>query len=361
MIFILPAVLVLKNECLFGRPHGRPTLTLYWAKRTGAFSLLPYWGHRHTPDSALPADDRPPTPTAIDIFGGEIVPFPKPPRELAERYFNVVAWAEHGKGGHFPAVPSRNCWQEGSGTCSSLTAISPALPGGLCRTCPTMTVRPTRTGHNGLIWLLMPLHVQSAAAAPSRQARGPGLSTGRLCLPPVSTRLEARAPARCEPRGGAPPSQPTVGGDLASAAPKPWSGLPGGRRLATYRAPRLVPHVAQPRGLSRAAPGGPAPHRHPWTRRAEPTHRAQPSANARSWPARSAPESGSAPPGRPVRPGLLANAATATGRPIVLPAGPGGRSCPFRTHTAAHRAAVAVLGCCTRRSICSNYASGQWS
>ena len=88
----------------FDRDLLLSTLTLYWATRTGASSLLPYWAHRHTPDSALPADDLPPTPTAIDIFGGEIAPFPKPPRELAERYFNVVAWAEHGKGGHFPAI-----------------------------------------------------------------------------------------------------------------------------------------------------------------------------------------------------------------------------------------------------------------
>lgn len=87
-----------------GRGHLLGTLTLYWATRTGASSLLPYWAHAHTPASALPADDPPRTPTAIDIFGGEIVPFAKPPRELAERYFSVVQWAEHGRGGHFPAV-----------------------------------------------------------------------------------------------------------------------------------------------------------------------------------------------------------------------------------------------------------------
>jgi hypothetical protein len=45
-----------------------------------------------------------PVPTAISILGGEQVPFPKPPRELAERYYNVTSWAEHHLGGHFPAV-----------------------------------------------------------------------------------------------------------------------------------------------------------------------------------------------------------------------------------------------------------------
>lgn len=88
----------------FDNDHLLSTLTLYWTTRTAASSLLPYWAYRHTPASALPADDPAPTPTAIDNFGGEIVPFPKPPRELAERYFNVAGWAEHGRGGHFPAV-----------------------------------------------------------------------------------------------------------------------------------------------------------------------------------------------------------------------------------------------------------------
>ena len=32
------------------------------------------------------------------------MPFPKPPRELAERYFTITTWQEHDHGGHFPAV-----------------------------------------------------------------------------------------------------------------------------------------------------------------------------------------------------------------------------------------------------------------
>jgi len=95
------------------RPDGSPafdrelllaTLTLYWATGTITSSLLPYWASRHLPDAALPPGDPSPVPTAISIFGGERVPFPKPPRALAERYFNVTSWAEHPTGGHFPAV-----------------------------------------------------------------------------------------------------------------------------------------------------------------------------------------------------------------------------------------------------------------
>jgi pimeloyl-ACP methyl ester carboxylesterase len=95
------------------RPDGSPafdrdlllaTLTLYWATDTITTSLLPYWAHRHLPGAALPPEDVSPVPTTISIFGGERVPFPKPPRELAERYYNVTSWAEHPTGGHFPAV-----------------------------------------------------------------------------------------------------------------------------------------------------------------------------------------------------------------------------------------------------------------
>lgn len=95
------------------RPDGTPafnrdlllsTLTLYWATDTITSSLLPYWAHNHVPGAGIPADDQSPVPTAITIFGGERVPFPKPPRELAERHYNVTRWAEHPVGGHFPAV-----------------------------------------------------------------------------------------------------------------------------------------------------------------------------------------------------------------------------------------------------------------
>jgi pimeloyl-ACP methyl ester carboxylesterase len=88
----------------FDRELLLATLTLYWSTETITTSLLPYWAHRHVAGAALPAADVSPVPTAISIFGGERVPFPKPPRELAARYYNVTSWAEHPTGGHFPAV-----------------------------------------------------------------------------------------------------------------------------------------------------------------------------------------------------------------------------------------------------------------
>ena len=88
----------------FDRELLLSTLTLYWATDTIATSLLPYWALRRNADAALPADDPSQVATAVSIFGGERVPFPKPPQALGARYYNVVSWTEHPVGGHFPAV-----------------------------------------------------------------------------------------------------------------------------------------------------------------------------------------------------------------------------------------------------------------
>lgn len=80
------------------------TLTLYWCTRTIATSFLPYWRYRHDPTAAIPVGGVTTVPTSVGVYGGERVPFPKPPRELAERYFNIVSWDEYDTGGHFPAI-----------------------------------------------------------------------------------------------------------------------------------------------------------------------------------------------------------------------------------------------------------------
>ncbi|MGH2896510.1 MAG: hypothetical protein ACRDPM_25015, partial [Solirubrobacteraceae bacterium] len=80
------------------------TLTLYWVTDTISTSLLPYWAYRHSADAPVPAQDPSPVATAVTIFGGERIPFPKPPRELAQRYYTVTDWAEHPIGGHFQSL-----------------------------------------------------------------------------------------------------------------------------------------------------------------------------------------------------------------------------------------------------------------
>jgi pimeloyl-ACP methyl ester carboxylesterase len=92
------------GEPAFDRDVLLSTLTLYWTTGTIASSLLPYWAYRRATSDHLPLDDPPSTPTAVSIFGGERVPFPKPPRELVERYFSLSSWEQYDRGGHFPAV-----------------------------------------------------------------------------------------------------------------------------------------------------------------------------------------------------------------------------------------------------------------
>lgn len=43
-------------------------------------------------------------PTGFAVFGHEHIPMPQPPRDLAERYFNVTHWTHFASGGHFPAL-----------------------------------------------------------------------------------------------------------------------------------------------------------------------------------------------------------------------------------------------------------------
>jgi epoxide hydrolase len=74
--------------------------------------MLPYWKYRHTPGAALPIDDPPPVPTSVSLFGGERVPFPRLPRDLADRYFTVSRWEEHDDGGHFPAAATPELFAE---------------------------------------------------------------------------------------------------------------------------------------------------------------------------------------------------------------------------------------------------------
>jgi hypothetical protein len=60
---------------------------------------LKAWRSDWPPGSDLGSGGAP--PAALTRWGSSDV---KPPRELAERYFHVTTWAEHDRGGHFPAV-----------------------------------------------------------------------------------------------------------------------------------------------------------------------------------------------------------------------------------------------------------------
>jgi pimeloyl-ACP methyl ester carboxylesterase len=72
-------------------------LTIYWATQTIATSMRDYYDqrwHGHTMQ-------RTEVPTAVALFANELVSEGTPPREWAERLFNIVRWTPMPRGGHF--------------------------------------------------------------------------------------------------------------------------------------------------------------------------------------------------------------------------------------------------------------------
>jgi pimeloyl-ACP methyl ester carboxylesterase len=86
-----------------GRERLLATLTLYWVTSTITPSVRMYYENRHhlTPLTAGPGIA---VPAAFALFPNEFRPVPHPPRELAERFFQVSRWREFPSGGHFPAI-----------------------------------------------------------------------------------------------------------------------------------------------------------------------------------------------------------------------------------------------------------------
>ena len=79
------------------------TLTIYWATQTITSSMRDYYDNRWT-GVILKPNDRVHVPTGIAVFAHEFIPEGTPPREWAERLYNVKRWALMPRGGHFAAV-----------------------------------------------------------------------------------------------------------------------------------------------------------------------------------------------------------------------------------------------------------------
>jgi pimeloyl-ACP methyl ester carboxylesterase len=90
-------------ESRFTRDHLLTNLTIYWVTQTIGSSLLPYYGYRRY-GGPLPEHARIRPPAGFAIFANELESPGRPPRELAERTYNVARWAEYPRGGHFPAL-----------------------------------------------------------------------------------------------------------------------------------------------------------------------------------------------------------------------------------------------------------------
>jgi pimeloyl-ACP methyl ester carboxylesterase len=87
----------------FSRDFLLTVVTLYWAKQTITPSIRDYFDNRWSA-VALEADDFVEVPTAIALFTGHFVPEGTPPREWAERLYNVRRWTPMPAGGHFAAA-----------------------------------------------------------------------------------------------------------------------------------------------------------------------------------------------------------------------------------------------------------------
>ncbi len=73
-------------------------ISLYWFTNCIGASFWPYYARLHGP---WPIDGRITVPTGYCEFPREIL---RPPREAAERVFNIQRWSVMGKGGHFAAL-----------------------------------------------------------------------------------------------------------------------------------------------------------------------------------------------------------------------------------------------------------------
>jgi len=86
-------------DATFSRDFLLTVVTLYWVSQTITSSMRDYADNRWL--GALGPGDRITVPTAIAVFANQLVSDGCPPREWAERLYNVRRWSPLRKGGHF--------------------------------------------------------------------------------------------------------------------------------------------------------------------------------------------------------------------------------------------------------------------
>ena len=87
----------------FGREFLLATLTIYWVTETATSSARLYYDHRRH-QAPLGPGDHVDVPTAVALFHHNFVTEGVPPREWAQRLFNVCRWTDMPRGGHFAAT-----------------------------------------------------------------------------------------------------------------------------------------------------------------------------------------------------------------------------------------------------------------
>ncbi len=87
-------------ERRFTKDELLTTITIYWVTQTISSSTRMYYeNQKHT--WVLKPEEKIGVPSAMAIFPQEIA---RPPREWAERSYNVCRWTEMPRGGHFAAL-----------------------------------------------------------------------------------------------------------------------------------------------------------------------------------------------------------------------------------------------------------------
>ena len=87
-------------EARFSREFLLTLLTIYWATQSITPSMRDYLDNRFH-GAPLGAKDFVHVPTAVGVFAHEHVPEGEPPREWAERLYDVRRWTRMPRGGHF--------------------------------------------------------------------------------------------------------------------------------------------------------------------------------------------------------------------------------------------------------------------
>src|SRR5262249_23639551 len=87
-------------ERRFSRDLLFANVSLYWLTQTAGSSARLYWESRRAP-VAFAQHERVLSPCAVARFRAEA---PMPPREWAERHYDIVRWTEYPRGGHFAAL-----------------------------------------------------------------------------------------------------------------------------------------------------------------------------------------------------------------------------------------------------------------
>jgi pimeloyl-ACP methyl ester carboxylesterase len=88
----------------FPRDFLLTVVTLYWATATITSSMRDYVDNRWSPEASIGPDDFVRVPTAITSFSRHFALEGVPPREWAERLYDVRRFTPMPRGGHFPAT-----------------------------------------------------------------------------------------------------------------------------------------------------------------------------------------------------------------------------------------------------------------